>query len=309
MSFRGDPVHQEGTPGRLLAVDANPTAESTPRGLPWGGAGVAALALGRMRRLWGFQLLFASLAAVCLGFCAWTAWFPVVTATVAALPDRIGLVDGRLEWPPETGRVLYQNSFLGVAVQTGETEVAGQTADVQLVLRPDSIRWTSLLGRFSASYPGGIAARSGRVVASAWWGAWSWVVLLGLMVGLAAGVIASWWFLATVYTLPTMLLMALFRRPLGGAVAWRLAAAAMFAGTLVVSASVVFYALQFIRVPGLLAGYALHFAVGWMWTFWGVLKLPRSRPSAIPSPFSEPPPARKSPTAGKSRKASNPFAD
>ncbi len=307
MSSRADPVHRGGPAARVPSVDANPTSEPVPGGLPLGGAGVAALALGRMRRLWGFQLGFAAIAAACVGFCAWTAWFPVIAATAAALPDRIGLDDGRLEWPPEEGRILSQNSFLGVAVQPGDLEVAGQTADFQLVLRPESFRWTSLLGRVSVPYPVGYVAWSGRVVASAWWGAWSWVAVLALMLGVAAGVIASWWFLATLYTLPTLVLMTLFRRPLGGAVAWRLASAALFAGTLVVSGTIIMYSLQFIRVPGLLVGYALHLVVGWIWIAWGVLKLPRTRPPKGPSPFEEPSPTPKPGKPSKVRKSSNPF--
>lgn len=298
---------------------AIPNSDDRPIPLmPFAGQGMARLALAPLRHLWAAQWLYALIGAGAIGFCAWTAFFPVVSSSVTGLPEVVSIDGGLLEWPVgRPDQLLAQNSFLSVAIQSGEFEVPGQTADIQVVFQKRGIRFSTLLGRTIVLYPETIAAQSGKVLATAWWGAWSWVVLLGLMAVSALGIVASWWLLATVYAPFTSLWLLTLRRPAHLGLAWKLAASALLPASLVVAASVLGYGILMIRVPGLLIGYALHLFAGVMAIAVAAGGVPARPKRSVANPFEaarmQPGPADEEPApeeagiSGRRTKSDNPF--
>lgn len=286
--------------------------------MPFAREGMARLALAPLRHLWAAQWLYALVGAAALGFCAWTAFFPVIASSFTGLPEVVSIDGGMLEWPPgRPDQLLAQNSFLSVAIQASDSEVPGQTADIQVVFQKRGIRFSALLGRTFVPYPETIAAQSGKVLATAWWGAWGWVVLLGLMVVCSIGIVVSWWLLATLYAPVTALWLLSLRRPAGLGLAWKLAASALLPASLVVAVSFVAYGTLMIRVPGLMIGYALHFLAGMVAIAWAAGGVPARPKAAVANPFEAP---RMQPTpvesetapstmgtAGRRAKSDNPF--
>jgi hypothetical protein len=123
-----------------------------------------------------------------------------------------------------------------------------------------------------------------------WWGAWQ-TTLLGLSAAAVMVVLLlSWFVLATLY-FPISRLVAYYTdRELTWAGSWRLAAAALMPGALLLTLALVLYggaALDLVRL-GLFG--AMHLVVGWIYVAFSPLTLPRL-PSETPTPrnpFTEP---------------------
>jgi len=242
--------------------------------LPLSGSGVAVLARGRMVTLWRTQILVAMAAAAVTGFFVWTSWFPVIARSFGGWPDIVTVEGGQLNWSKPEAKNLAENGFLSLSVEVDSPLVFGQTADLQITGRRFAVILEGLFGSIQIPYPTSLRLETGRVVGTAWWGAYSWVVLLGTLVASIVWLIVIWWVLSTLYTpIAVIWLVVLKRRPTLG-LAWRLAAAGLLFGSLWMSVCLFLYAVHVIQMPGLIAGFGLHLLVGWVWMLWGALCIP-----------------------------------
>lgn len=260
--------------------------------LPLSGRSIGQLAADGFGVLWRTQWLIAVLSAVCLGLLAWTAWVPVIERAARALPDEVALNGGQLKWPTAESRVLSESPFLGFAVELNPEATTSRIADIQLVLGAQSFTVQGLFGAASFPYPPTVQIETGRVAATAWWGAWNWVVVLGFALSVVFTLMGIWWVLATFYWPVSCLLQGLLRQRFALGMAWKLAAAALLLGALVISLGTVMYTFMAIRVPGLLAFFALHLLAGWLGLAWGVLYMPRvdtAKGATASNPFGAPP--------------------
>jgi len=110
-----------------------------------------------------------------------------------------------------------------------------------------------------------------------------------------AGLFASWLALATVY-FPVAWVLAYFKdRRLTARGAWKLAAASLLPGALLVCAGIVLYGLGIADLLRLLVLWLAHFAVGWVYLVMAPLRLPRVTAKPTANPFGEAKPTAPNP--------------
>jgi hypothetical protein len=255
----------------------------------------------------------AVLAALCLGFLVKTAWYPIVEKSFRALPDDIEFREGQLQWPTNESRVLAENPFLAIAVGLDESNSISLAADIQLTFRKQTVQVRNLFGDFQFPYPPALALQSGRVHATAWWGAYNWVLLLGICACCVVALLVSWWLLATLYWPAGAAFTALFRRPSRPSQSWKLSTAALLFGAGIMSINMVLYASLMVRAPAFIAGFVLHILAGWIAIPWGAIHLPRAAKSKISNPFGksraiEPTEPDLDSPPPKSKRSNNPFS-
>lgn len=287
---------------RRAGVMKLPSTSSPWQPLTFGG--VAAFARGRTSQLCKAQLLVALGAALCLLWFFSAVWFPVLDAAIRRLPDRAEVRDGRLDWGGETPARLAGSSFLSVGVDLESRPTAASAADVKVVLGATTLRLESLLGHWSIPYPKGWVFYLSRSEMGPWWEARQPFLLMGVLFGSLLALLITWWLLAVGYAFLVKGAAHLLRREITFGGCWRLAAAALLPGAVVMSIVVVFYGLHRLLLPGLLLGLAVHMVVGWVYLLAAPLWLPRRRaaPATSANPFQ---PDAASP-AGEER-AKNPF--
>lgn len=272
--------------------------------LPWRGKSISRLATAGIGLLWRSQWLVAVISAACLGFFLRSAWYPVVEKSTRALPDSFEFQAGALRWPATESRVLAENPFLSLSVELDPASPTSNTADLQFVFQDRSFKLNCLLGSTQLPYPVNLSVQSGRVLSMAWWGAWSWVVLLGVCLTSAIGLVTAWWVLATLYWPISGFISFLFQKPSNPAQSWKLGAGALLFGAIIMSTQVVLYATLVIRAPGFIAGFVLHLASGWFGIPWGALHLPSRAKKASKNPFDTPEATHDSPPP---KRRDNPF--
>jgi hypothetical protein len=91
----------------------------------------------------------------------------------------------------------------------------------------------------------------------------------------AAGLLLSWWILATLYFLPVWLLGFFTDRNLNFRECWKLSGAALLPGALLMAVGVLFYDLGWLDLVALGFVFAAHFALAWIYLLLSQLFLPR----------------------------------
>jgi hypothetical protein len=261
--------------------DQCPTAWQplTPRG-------VGAFAHATFGRVFVVEVVVACVTA---GMVAWllsTAWFPVIASAIEHLPAEAQISSGQLLWPDGSPGLLAENRFLALAVDLRHTAQARSLAHVQVELGSTDIRFYSLLGCLPVPYPQGYFVALNYPEVKPWWGARAPAFLALAALGTAATLMLIWGVLACVYTLPAWLVGLYANRQLTLCGSWRVAAAAQLPGALVMSAALVWYGLGHLDVVRLLAAFALHFTIGWVYLVLGALAVPKlPTPSLRTNPF------------------------
>jgi hypothetical protein len=251
---------------------------------------VAAFAHGSSWRVLAWLGLVAVVLAIVTVRFAASAWCPVIGAAVEHLPERAEIRDGRLIWPDLQVVTLAANSALSLRVNPREVVAFGQSADVQIALRPSSVDISSLLGFIAFPYPPLWSAPLDRPTLEPLWGAWRPHLLAILGTLAALGLLLLWTLLAAVMMTPLRLYSAMARRDVSLGGCWRLGAVALMPGALVMGLGIILYSLQRIALPELLLINALHLVVGLVYLAVAPLRLP-PRPKAVStSPFTPPPP-------------------
>lgn len=249
---------------------------------PFTGHGVAAFAFTGFFRLFSFQMTAALGIAGVVVWALHQTWFPVIHRALPQLPEAAAISSGSLSWPGYQPQRLAQNPWLDIVVSPNPNLLSpalGQTADLQLEFLPTRFRIDGVLGQFSRPYPPIAQIDLGRLSAIAAWEAWRLTTSVFIGCSVALGLPLAWWFLSSIYCIPSWILARSLSRPVGIAAVWRMAGAALLVGALLSTASIAAYAIGMVRLPGFLLSQILHIPVGLIWLGWGILRLPSgSRP-------------------------------
>jgi hypothetical protein len=277
---------------------------SAPPWQPLTFGGVAAFAHGTLGRLLRVQMVVALVhAAVLLWFFS-TAWLPVLHQTLIQLPGEAGLQHGQLFWKGRSPVVLGETAFLGLALNAAGPHTPGTTADLEILLTPEAVRFTSLLGHSSLPYPSGWSLDLSQQNATAWWQAWRRALFVGFLTVAFTLTMVFGWILGLAACWPVLLVGRLLRRDLTAGGAWRLAVAAGLPAGLMVSAAVLLYGANRVSLLGLLLAWVVHFLVLAVYGFFAPWRLPRRNRGTSPAanPFNPQDQAK------ASRRSGNPFA-
>lgn len=286
-----------------------PTSTPEPPGRPaWQPVtfgGVAALAQASRGRLGLAALVLALLIALALTRAATQTWIPAVEVAVATLPDTGEIRDGQLLWPPSGPRILADTPFLAIHVQAEAGASVGQSADLEIELRTNVVRVSSLLGYFDLPYPPNRWFPLQRAAIEPVAGAWAPHLPIGLFLALSLLIVAYWWLLATLSWLPLRVYCSLLDRPVSASCCWRLAFAAVMPGTLLLAPLALLYAAHRLGLAEFLLLGATHVFVHAAYLLIAPFFLTHetaASPFAPPKPdaFPTPPPSADNPFAAAS---------
>lgn len=256
--------------------------------------GVAAFAGAPLGRLLLVQGIVAGLAAVTVVWFLQSVWFPTVERSLRALPEKGEVREGKLRWRGDSPTRLAGDRFLALVVDLDHEADLGHEADVCVEFGQRDVRLLSLLGYVDLAYPPDWVVAANRSELKPWWGAWRPVILAAMGGAVVVGLEALWCVLASVYCLPVWLVAFFANRELKLRQAWRLAAAALMPGALIMNAAVFFYGVGLLDLVRFGLCVALHFLVGWIYLFVSPLFLPgEAAARAVKgNPFAPPNPAR-----------------
>lgn len=253
---------------------------------PWTFKGVARFAHAPLRRLLALEAVVAVIVAACVTLFVVAAWLPALDQAADALPDSAVITRGRLEWPGVLPQPLTESRFLGIVV-VGPGGGVGQTADVQIELAPARWRVRSLLGYLEFPYPEGWRVELARKEAGPWWGARRPFAAVTACAGALVLMPLSWALLGLLYAPVAKLLALAGGRELSVSGAWKLASAALMPGALMLGAVIVLYGFQRLPLAAVMAGWAAHLIVGWIYLLVAPFRLPKHSQGGEPrgNPF------------------------
>lgn len=238
--------------------------------------GVAAFARAPWRRLLLVQFICASLVA---GSAVWffhSAWFPIIDQAIRQLPARGEIRSGTLKWTEPAPRLLADGHFAALMVDLDHTGDIRSPAHLQVEFGRKGILFISLLGYADYDYPSGrwrIAFN--RIELEPWWGAWK-VPILGISFAMVVlGLMTAWTLLATIGFSGVSLAGFFANRELTFRGSWKLAAAALLPGTLLLIAAIVLYGLGVLDLVQLGAAVILHLVAGAVYSLVSVFSAPK----------------------------------
>lgn len=254
--------------------------------------GVAAFATATLGRLAFVQLIVALLAATTIVWFLHSAWFPTVQEAIKNLPAQGDIRGGKFDWHGDTPSRLAEGLFLSFVVDLNHEGGVGSVAPVQVELGKDDYKICSLLGCVTLRYPIGWLVALNRTDLEPRWGALEPTILVVIFLSSMLVLMLNWAVLATMYAVPTWIIAFYENRDLSLRESWKLAAAALLPGALLLTAAIFFYGLNRIDLVRLGFSAALHFIIGWIYLFISPLFLPRrfAGITAKANPFSSPPP-------------------
>jgi len=269
------------------AIPESPIEPPNDPPLPFTFRGIASLAQAKLWKLVIAQTLAALFLA---GSCAWVMhrhWGPALDAAMAALPESAAIRGSQLYWPDEPARDLARTSTLRIVANPRDERGSGQTADIQIELRPQRWDIASMLGYFSLPYPPG-EIRLDRAHRVPWWGARKPFLLLTTGAGLTFGLLVGWALLAFL-GVPVVRAVAFFADRTGDRrTQWQLAAAALLPGTALLAMGMLCYGLRLLPVLGLLLLVPVAWIVSWVYLFFSPFHLPRlENTDASGNPFAD----------------------
>ena len=252
------------------------TAKSSFAWEPLTPRGVAAFARAKLDRLLLVQCIVALFAAAAVAWFFDDGFFPTIAEAIQKLPADGEIRSGKLGWRGDPSQSLAEGKFLAFDVDLSHSGQIHSTADVQIEFGSDSIRFFSLLPGYSEIFyvPDRVAAFN-RTELEPLWGAWSAEILFFAALTVTAGLLLSWWILATLYFLPVWLLGFFTDRNLNFRECWKLSGAALLPGALLMAAGVLLYDLGWLDLVTLGFVFAAHFVLGWIYLFLSQLFLPR----------------------------------
>jgi hypothetical protein len=247
--------------------------------------GVAAFARASFERLFIMQAVFALLAAAAVVWVLSDGIFPVISDAIDQLPDSGSIHGGKLDWRDDSPVMLAEGKILALSVDVEHGGALRSPADFQIEFGRNDLRIYSLFGEAYVDYPAGYLIAANRGDARPAWGAWS-PNLLGLAaIGTFLGLMLIWAVLATLYFLPVWLLCFFANRDLNFRASWRLAAAALMPGALLLSFALVMYELGGFDFVQICFAFGMHLVIGWIYLFVSPLFLHRVLPAEQKNPF------------------------
>ncbi len=250
--------------------------------------GVARFARATLGRVLLVELIVAVIVGLAMAWLLRRTWAPAIAQAAHSMPDSARIQNGRLTGVSDA--IVSQTKFLAIAVAPTETAEVGQSADLQVQLRPTSFcvncvfepNWGLEFGYDKWNYDLGPSSLEPL------WGAWRPVVLT--LCGAATGVVAglSWIALAFLYTAPAWVAAWFADRELTLAGAWRIASMSLMSGALLMALGLGLYGLGAVDLIGLAGFFAGHFVLDWIFLAAAVRSLPHARPPAPKNPFVKP---------------------
>ncbi len=270
----------------------NAAEKSTYAWEPLTPRGVAAFAHTRLGNLLLVQFIVAVLAAASAIWFLDDSVFPVVHKAIENLPAdgkirpaRLGW-RGELDWHGDSPELLAEGRFLALDVDLNHSGKINSTADVRIEFGKETIRSYALLGYTEFPYPPGATFSFNRTALEPLWGAWRAEILFIAAAGTVAGLLLSWWLLATIYFLPVWLLGFFVNRDLNFRASWKFSGAALLPGALLMAAGILLYDFGAVDLVQLGFIFSAHFVLGWIYLSVSLLFVPQI-PAALPkgNPF------------------------
>jgi hypothetical protein len=261
--------------------------------------GVAAFARARFGRLLLVQSVIALLVVASVIWFLGTGWFPVIRQAIRQLPDT-GLIQNQQLISPRTSTApLGEGRLLALVMDVDGTGTPSLATDLRAEFRRRGWALCSFLGCLYLDYPKERTVPFNRPDLESRWAAWE--AMIYITAGLATLMVAfaSWLALATLYC-PVARIYSFYKdREITLVGSWKLAAAALLPGALLVASGIVLYGLGVIDLDRFVVLWTLHWVVSWVYLFVAPLRLPRT-PDASPTPrdpFGLPRPPRANPFA------------
>lgn len=247
--------------------------------------GVARFAGAPWTRLWLAQ---AGVGVLCAVLTAWffhARIFPVIRQAISEIPSHAALVSGQLDWPGAQARILGENPWFAVIADLDFSGGVGQAADFQWEIGRHSDRLRSLLGYLDLPSRNRVDLKLDAVETLAWWNSLQPVALLTVSAGVLIFLGISWTGLALI-TAPVVRFLAFFLdRECSGSGAVKLAGAALLPGAIFLTGALFLYSLRWIPLIGLLAAFAGHMVIGWIYMAGAPFHLPRLESPGSSNPF------------------------
>lgn len=247
--------------------------------------GVAAFARASLERLIIVQSVIALLVAMAVVWLISSGFFPTVNGAILSLPAAGDITRGRLAWPDDSPMILAGGHFLSFTVDPKHSGELRLPAQFQFEFGDDSLQVISLLGEIELPYPPDQSYAFNRTDLQPAWGAWSPNLLALVALGTFFGLMLTWALLATLYFLPVWLVAFYADRDLNFRASWKLAAAALLPGALLMALGLLLYGLQDFDLVQLGFTFTMHFIVGWIYLLVSPLFLNRVSPSEKKNPF------------------------
>lgn len=270
------------------------STQPTPAAVPQRGAwqpftpqGVAAFAGAGWGRLLAMLMLMGLGAGLVMMWFVRGAWFPPADKAVAALPLSGEIAGGRLLMDLPGPLPLAGNRYLALAIDLEHRGTVTPPADLQIELGATNLHLRGMLGYIEVRYPRAWHLPLNQRQAVPWWGAWKQAVLAGVWVAGTVGLMFIWIVLGFLY-IPLARVVAWLRGvELGVSAAWRLCAASLMPGAVIMTAALWAYGWGLIDLVRLGLVAIFHVMVAWVYVPLSVLCLPRSkRPGKSPgNPF------------------------
>ncbi len=247
--------------------------------------GVAAFARASLERLLIVQGVFAALAAAAVVWFLSDGVYPVIDSALRQLPERGEIRAGKLNWPAESPVLLAENNLLAVSVNLEHDSSLRSPADFQFEFGQKSATVFSIFGEGEIFYPADYLLAVNRHDARPAWGAWAPEILALVAIGTFISLLLVWATLATLYFLPLWLICFFYNRDLNWLACWKLAAASLMPGALLMSAAIVFYELGAFDLVQFCFAAGLHFVIGWVYLFVSPMFLQRAVSTEKKNPF------------------------
>lgn len=237
--------------------------------------GIAAFADATLTRLIVVQLIVGAIVAVAVIWFLRIAWFPVITEAVQHLPEAGVIQEGVLLFGAPSPQSLAENARLAMVVDMDQTRPADHVADVAATFKRNGLEICGALGCWWLPYERGHVMGFNRPEVEPAWGAWRGPILALVGLGVLLLLFLLWWSIAFIY-LPLVKLIAFFNdRVVTWRGAWKLSAAALLPGALLVALAVVLYGFGAIDLFRFTLLYVLHVLSGLLFVSTGPLFLPK----------------------------------
>jgi hypothetical protein len=214
--------------------------------------------------------------------------FPTIDATINELPDQGQIRSGRLEWTDQSPIVLAEGNILACSVDLEHGGSLRSPADFQFEFGRETVRVFSLFGETEFPYPTGWVIAANRPDLRPVWGAWAPDILALAAIGTFFGQLLVWAVLATVYVLPVWLVCFFTNRDLNFRQSWKLAAASLLPGALLLSLAITLYDFGAFDLVQLCFAFGMHLVIGWLYLFVSPMFLRRVLSSDKKNPFLPP---------------------
>lgn len=224
--------------------------------------GVAAFAGATNGRLLAVQMI---VVAIVVGAVVWflqIAWFPVISAAVEHLPPTGEIRHGTLSFGGASPQTLAENARLAIAVDVEHSRSTDRVADVTVVFEKEGGTVCGALGCRWVPFDKNYRIAFNRAEVEPAWGAWRGPILGMVSLLTIAFLFLSWWSVAFLYT-PLVKLIAFFcDRIVTWRGAWRLSAAALLPGALLMALAIVLYGFGAVDLLRFSLLYLLHLLSG-----------------------------------------------